>query len=68
MKSHAALVSSPPPVRPAGQTDRRMSITRFIAWQKHVPSSTAVLVRLVRLLARTDLVARISPSGRRIDH
>lgn len=52
MKSHAALVSSPPPVRPVGQDGRRLKITRFIAWQKRVPSSTAALVRLVRLLAR----------------
>lgn len=51
MKTHAALVSSPP-ARPLRQYDRRMSITRFIAWQKRIPSSTAVLVRLVRLLAR----------------
>ncbi|HEY7285606.1 MAG TPA: hypothetical protein VH497_09195 [Vicinamibacterales bacterium] len=51
MKTHAALVSSPPP-RPVRYGDRRMSITRFIAWQKRMPSSTAVLVRLVRLLAR----------------
>jgi hypothetical protein len=51
MKTHAALVSSPP-FRRVRHDDRRLSITRFIAWQKRIPSSTAVLVRLVRLLAR----------------
>jgi hypothetical protein len=53
MKSHAVLVSSPPHSRPLRQDDRRISISRFIAWQRRVPlASTAVLVRLVRILAR----------------
>jgi hypothetical protein len=51
MKSHVALVSSPPHPR-IRQDDRRTSISRFIAWQQRIPSSTAVLVRLIRLLAR----------------
>jgi hypothetical protein len=52
MKSHGALVSSPPQPRPLRHDDRRITISRFIAWQRRAPSSTAVLVRLVRLLAR----------------
>lgn len=51
MKSQAALVSSMPH-RAIRQDDRRLSISRFIAWQRRVPSTTAVLVRLLRLLAR----------------
>lgn len=31
---------------------RRLTVTRFAAWQRHVPPSTAALVRLLRLLAR----------------
>lgn len=52
MKSHAALVSSPSHARPIRHDDRRLSISRFMAWQRRAPSSTAVLVRLLRLLAR----------------
>ena len=36
----------------ARQRDRRLSIRRFAAWQRQNPSSTAILVRLLRLLAR----------------
>jgi hypothetical protein len=52
MKSNVALVSSTSHPRPIRQSERRMSISRFMAWQRRVPSTTAVLVRLVRLLSR----------------
>ena len=36
----------------AQQRDHRLNISRFAAWQRHTPSSTAILVRLLRLLVR----------------
>jgi len=63
MKLEPVLAPSPPNPHPAyvlgdgltqsaRQRDRRVSISRFAAWQRQTPSSTAILVRLLRLLAR----------------
>ena len=63
MKLEPVLAPSPPSPHPAcmlgrgltqsaRQRDRQLSISRFAAWQRQTPSSTAILVRLLRLLAR----------------
>ncbi|HEY7290143.1 MAG TPA: hypothetical protein VH583_09925 [Vicinamibacterales bacterium] len=51
MKSATALVSSFQ-ARSLRLRHRRRVVDRFAEWQKRLPSSTPILVRLVRLLSR----------------
>jgi hypothetical protein len=45
MTGHLARVQS------ARARTRRIDVSRFASWQRRIPSPTAALVRLIRLLA-----------------